>query len=146
MTENYYFILGVPANSSQTDIKAAYRRRAKELHPDQYGANQTPFQVLHEAYSVLSNPTSRQSYDDSLQDTVRIDQPRHKESGRQYCEDIIEPLIPEENLQSINRNSPDESFYYHWSPFDSLYDPFSGHFAARKEAYRRFLVRLRVVI
>jgi len=74
MSKNYYIILGIPSDSTQTDIKAAYRRLAKEFHPDHYGESQIPFQALQEAYSVLSDPKSRKAYDDSLQKTGRQSQ------------------------------------------------------------------------
>ena len=79
MPKNYYIILGIPANSNQEDIKAAYRRLAKEYHPDYYGENYAPFQVLQEAYSVLSDPLQRKKggFDKVLKD-VGEDTPAKK--------------------------------------------------------------------
>ncbi len=67
MPKNYYIILGIPATSSQEEIKSAYRRLAKEFHPDIYTEGHLPFQVIQEAYSVLGDPISRRAYDDRRQ-------------------------------------------------------------------------------
>ena len=59
----YYDILGIPRSSSADDIKKAYRRRAREFHPDLHtGSKKTEmekkFKELNEAHEVLSDPTS----------------------------------------------------------------------------------------
>ncbi len=64
MPKNYYIILGIPATSSQDEIKSAYRRLAKEYHPDRYDEGHSPFQTIQEAYAVLSDPKLRRAYDD----------------------------------------------------------------------------------
>jgi len=63
--KSYYAILGVPTNASASDIKAAFRRKATELHPDRNKATDATrqFQLLNEAYGVLSDPNSRAQYD-----------------------------------------------------------------------------------
>lgn len=61
---NYYQILGVPSNATPEDIKKAFRRRAKELHPDiQPSSDRLAFQQVVEAYRILSEPYSRKQYD-----------------------------------------------------------------------------------
>jgi curved DNA-binding protein CbpA len=146
MSKNYYIILGVPSGAAQADIKAAYRRLAKELHPDHYGKNQIPFQALQEAYAVLSDPESRRLYDDSLQKTVKPDQPQQREPVRHHFEEIIEPLIPEHGSRFINKGSPENYTHYHWPTFDSNYDPLIEDLAERQRIYRRLLALLRVVM
>ena len=51
MPKNYYIKLGIPADSSQADLKSAYRRLAKEFHPDRLGKS-FPFLKIHEALSM----------------------------------------------------------------------------------------------
>lgn len=94
MSKNYYIILGIPTTSTQEDIKGAYRRLAKEYHPDYYGKNHSPFQIIQEAYSVLSDPVRRQAYDFRRQ-TQRVAS-QHKikvEPLRSYPTERLEPLI-----------------------------------------------------
>lgn len=57
-----YEILGVDRNASDDDIKRAYRRRARELHPDT-GGDEEQFKELTTAYEVLKNPQARANYD-----------------------------------------------------------------------------------
>lgn len=63
MAKNYYLILGLTSGATPNEIKAAYRRRAKEYHPDRYGQNADPFLEIQEAYSVPGDPTRRHAYD-----------------------------------------------------------------------------------
>ena len=63
---DYYKVLGVDKNATQTEIKKAYRRLAKIHHPDKN--NNSPeshkmFLALNEANEVLSNPENRKKYD-----------------------------------------------------------------------------------
>lgn len=63
--KDYYDSLGVSKNSSKEEIKKAYRKLAKEYHPDK---NKTPeaeskFKEIQEAYDVLSDDQKRKAYD-----------------------------------------------------------------------------------
>lgn len=63
---DYYEVLGLPREASEAEIKKAYRRLARDHHPDanpdDSGAEER-FKELTEAYEVLSNPESRRAYD-----------------------------------------------------------------------------------
>jgi molecular chaperone DnaJ len=63
---NYYKVLGVPRNASQSEIKNAYRKLAKERHPDHTGGSQAGFARLQEAHAVLSDPNRRRQHDEDL--------------------------------------------------------------------------------
>jgi molecular chaperone DnaJ len=62
---DYYEILGVPRNASSDDIKAAFRKLARQYHPDvSKEANaEERFKEINEAYGVLSDPEKRRRYD-----------------------------------------------------------------------------------
>jgi molecular chaperone DnaJ len=71
MSENYYVIMGVARNATPEEIKAAFRRRAMELHPDRSGSESGPFIEVQEAYGVLSDPERRRHYDAQASMRVR---------------------------------------------------------------------------
>jgi DnaJ-class molecular chaperone len=56
-------VLGLRAGATGGEIKAAYRRLARERHPDVAGAAGDDFIRLHDAYATLSDPDARARYD-----------------------------------------------------------------------------------
>ena len=63
---NYYEVLGVSREASQTEIRNAYRNLAKERHPDHPGGSTEEFSRLQEANAVLSDPNRRRKHDEAL--------------------------------------------------------------------------------
>jgi molecular chaperone DnaJ len=63
---NYYEVLGVSREASQTEIRNAYRNLAKERHPDHPGGSTEEFSRLQEANAVLSDPNRRRQHDEAL--------------------------------------------------------------------------------
>ncbi len=65
--KDYYQILGVPRTASPADIKKAYRKLARQHHPDQNAGDKTAeqrFKDVNEANEVLSDPKKRKQYDE----------------------------------------------------------------------------------
>src|SRR3954463_5141912 len=65
--KDYYTALGVPRNASQEDIKRAFRKLARQFHPDVAKDKKTAeakFKEINEAYEVLSDPVKRKRYDE----------------------------------------------------------------------------------
>jgi DnaJ-class molecular chaperone len=65
--KDYYAVLGVEADASDSALKSAYRRKASEFHPDR---NPSPdaaerFRETQEAYDLLSDPAKRPDYDEN---------------------------------------------------------------------------------
>src|SRR3989338_2272052 len=64
--KDYYQILGVPRGASADEIKKAYRRLARQHHPDMNKGDKKAeerFKDISEAYSVLSDDEKRKQYD-----------------------------------------------------------------------------------
>lgn len=64
--DDYYDVLGVSHSASDADIKKAYRKLARQYHPDKNDDEESHrrFQAIAEAYEVLSDPDKRQTYDE----------------------------------------------------------------------------------
>ena len=63
---NYYHILDVPYDATFFEIKEAYRKKVKEVHPDKVKGNDEQFKRVREAYEVLKNVEKRKRYDNLL--------------------------------------------------------------------------------
>lgn len=93
MTSNdYYHVLGLPNDASESDIKGAYRKLALRWHPDknpsQPQESDAQFKLISEAYETLRNPVSRSAYDAKLNQSLMQETP----------EDIMEDIC---NLKSM---------------------------------------------
>ncbi|MEO8573952.1 MAG: J domain-containing protein [Pyrinomonadaceae bacterium] len=116
---NYYESLKVSPKASKTEIKSAYRRLARKLHPDKNnGSEETAraFATIAEAYEVLSNAKERTAYDKRILhaeyngstngDSVFASSNSHARRWRQLVyehryNEIIDRMIAEERRESM---------------------------------------------
>jgi molecular chaperone DnaJ len=63
VARSLYESLGVSKNASQAEIKKAYRKLVREVHPDTNPGNEERFKEVQSAYDVLSDPDKRKRYD-----------------------------------------------------------------------------------
>lgn len=70
LEKDFYQELGLPSNASADDIKKAYRKLARDLHPDKNPGDvkaEERFKAVSEAHAVLSDPDKRKEYDQARQ-------------------------------------------------------------------------------
>ena len=61
---NPYEVLGIPETASEAQIKSAYRRRARETHPD-HGGDGAEFSLVSQAQAILMDPAARARFDET---------------------------------------------------------------------------------
>jgi hypothetical protein len=116
---HYYETLKVSQKASSTEIKSAYRRLARKLHPDKNNGSEATalaFAAIAEAYEVLRNPAERAKYDKRLLqaqfntssngDSVFASSNSHAKRWRQMVyehryNEIINRMIAEERRESM---------------------------------------------
>ena len=84
MPRDYYEVLGVDRGADEAAVKKAFRRLARELHPDVNAHDpeaEEKFKEAAEAYEVLSDPERRQLYDSYGHEGLKI--------GRASCRERV---------------------------------------------------------
>ena len=122
--KDYYKILGVGRNADQKTISQAYRRLARQYHPDVNPgdkAAEEKFKEINEAYQVLSDPEKRARYDQMYDYYARggVDWQEVFRRGRTYRAPTGE-----------------------WTIFGDLGDLFEGPFAGFSDFFREFFADL----
>jgi molecular chaperone DnaJ len=129
MAKNYYLILGTTTDASREDIKAAFRRRALELHPDRSGLESRPFREVQEAYNVLGDPERRRRYDREHSPAaafVRRSRPAPEPLVAEPPKgELLRPVEPARGFREV---SLAESFDTYQPSFDELFERFWSNF------------------
>lgn len=126
MTEDYYNILGISSEATDTDIKRAFRRLVKQYHPDSQYAKENPseaeaqFLRIKEAYEILSDREKRLRYDHLRQRSMTIPDEVRSEKARVFYLKGIKAYKKEsyEKASALFRNAveiePDNALYCSW--------------------------------
>jgi Flp pilus assembly protein TadB len=97
---DYYSILDISTSASEEEIRRAYRRKAKEYHPDVNNSEDAHhrFVLIQKAYQILNNPYSKSNYDSqrrgsdplhSYQDWVARQRERQAQEARRKYQDQL---------------------------------------------------------
>ena len=112
---NYYEVLDVSQNSTEEEIKSAFRKLAAKKHPDKGGSSEE-FIKLKTAYDTLKNPLLRKDYDlrlkpESIDSTynTQYDFETNKEADKPIVEEVDEDYVIEQ-LEKIVREIRLKSF------------------------------------
>lgn len=100
---DYYKILGLTKTASESDIKKAFRKLARQFHPDLHPDNpeaKKRFQEINEAYEVLSDPEKRSKYDKYGKDWKQSEafekaRQQQKQQGKAYHQQDFEGFASE---------------------------------------------------
>mmetsp|Transcript_23468 Transcript_23468/g.49120 ORF Transcript_23468/g.49120 Transcript_23468/m.49120 type:complete len:686 (-) Transcript_23468:90-2147(-) len=88
----YYDLLGVKTDAAPSDIRSAYRKRARSVHPDKNPDDpnaEKKFRELSAAYQTLSDPAKRKRYDSS---GVGVD-PEQPDGGEDGAGVMVDPIV-----------------------------------------------------
>ena len=105
--ENWYQILGVSFEASEDEIKASYRKLAKQYHPDAHPGDQEcerHFKEISEAYSILSDSKKRKEYDQKFNQFNQNKSTCTRETGNSHM-----PKREPVDFQNIHKSF--ESFF-----------------------------------
>jgi molecular chaperone DnaJ len=117
MAKSYFAILEVTSGATPDEVHSAYRRLAKEYHPDHYEGGSDRFRQIQEAYSVLGDPARRKDYEKTLSEKVRV---RKAPGPMPHAQP--EPLIPEQEAVDLGEISPVRSYERFTPSFDEIFD------------------------
>jgi molecular chaperone DnaJ len=109
MAQDYYEILGVDRAASEQEVKKAFRRLARELHPDVNSHDpeaEEKFKQAAEAYEVLSDPWRRQTYDAFGSEGLRSGGWSPRSAGFGSIEDIFQAFFGASDAFGFGRSGP----------------------------------------
>jgi DnaJ-class molecular chaperone len=146
MAKNYYLILGITPDATYEEVKSAYRRRAKEYHPDRFVEGNQPFLDIQEAFAVLGNPAHRRAYDRSLKDTrvFGVTRSAQEPETLDFRKPAAEPLRKRRDEYDLGDASMVRSFRAYTPSFDEIFDRLWRNFSSLAHSKGEMLQNLNV--
>ena len=124
MTKNYYKILEINENSTEQEIKSAYRKLARKWHPDIAGNTEDAvrrFKEINEAYEILSDKNKKAEYD-----TInRYYNYSSKTTEKQKKENSTRPDFKNTHNETKNEKERNNHFNFNWEDFLSKYKEYT---------------------
>lgn len=128
---DYYKILGVDKSIPQDQVREAYRKRAKQFHPDLHPNDpkaKAKFQALNEAYEVIGDPEKRKKYDQYGEHWKDAEAYQNQGGGNEF------------HWSSGGGGSPFEGFDFNsfngGGGFSSFFQDLFGNMGGRKSSQR----------
>jgi curved DNA-binding protein len=121
MAKDYYSILGVKKNSSDEEIKKAFRKLAVKFHPDKNPGNkqaEEKFKEINEANEVLSDPEKRKKYDRFGENWNRFEESQH--AGRERADQSSSP----DGEQTYYFEGDPSEFFGQGNSYNDLFESF----------------------
>jgi len=146
MPQNYYLILGITQDATLDEVKNAYRRLAKEFHPDRSGESAVPFMAIQEAYSVLSDPVQRRTFDLSLQKAETNKGREPTVPTQAFSKSRAEPLTAASWRQDFREASLARSFHTFRPSGEALFDRLASNYTLSTRPKAERVENLNIVI
>lgn len=133
-SKDYYFILGISPDETQSAIRSAWRDLARRYHPDRAGQQSTrQFQEVSEAYNVLGDPQRRAAYDCGRRRGLEGPAGRRSSGGENFGVEPFDPGPAQSPRGRTDRGirgrlSILDDFISPSSAFDEIFDHFRRNF------------------
>lgn len=140
---NHYEVLGVGRLASSKEIKVAYYKKCKQIHPDKNTNNpkaHSQFVNINEAYSILSDPSSRREYDYRINSSFKYPNPTNiyrnnspsYQGGRPKYTYSRSPFDEHFNNESVYEEQM--RFYREQMRYSNFYRPGQEHAESQRTA------------
>ena len=146
---DYYELLGVNEQSTEQEIRYAYRKKAKKYHPDmqknvseeEKQKNTQKFIKLTEAYEILSDTTKKIEYDNKRREYLR-----KQEEKRQREELKRQEELRQQEQVNINKESKEKPAYYDvWNTYkEVIEEEKKDSIKARFERRKKFIPKTKI--
>ena len=129
MTKDYYKILGVTTESTEQEIKSAYRKLARKWHPDIAGNSSdvvSRFKEINEAYEILSDKSKKAEYDTINRYYNYSSKKAEKKENKEYT---TSPDFKNYKKDKSN-DSKNSAFNFNWEEFLAKYKDYINKYNA----------------